>query len=233
MNVLVIDIGGSHIKLLASGASDSRQLDSHAELTPDQLVDDVKRLTKDWQYDVVSMGYPGQTGPDAPTAEPGNLGTGWIGFDFSAALERPVRLVNDAAMQALGAYTHGRMLFLGLGTGLGSALIAERVIIPLELGCLRYGPEETLAERLGKAGFDRLGHDRWMQTLTETVDVLHAALRADEVVLGGGNAARVDPLPRQTRRGHNDDAFTGGMRLWEEWIEPHDRPAADTWRVVR
>jgi polyphosphate glucokinase len=229
----VIDIGGSHVKLLASGVADPRQVDSHAELTPHQLVAQVKRLTQDWQYDVVSVGYPGQTGPDTPTAEPGNLGTGWIGFDFSAALDRPVRLVNDAVMQALGAYTHGRMLFLGLGTGLGSALIAERVAIPLELGCLRYNADETLAERLGRAGFDRLGHDRWMQSLTKTVDVLHAALRADEIVLGGGNAARVHPLPPETRRGHNDDAFAGGMRLWEEWIEPHDRPAAGTWRVVQ
>jgi polyphosphate glucokinase len=233
LNVLVIDIGGSHVKLLATSAAEPRQFDSHEDLTPHELVEHVKRVTADWQYDVISLGYPGETSPDAPKAEPGNLGAGWIGFDFEAAFDRPVRMLNDAVMQALGAYEHGRTLFLGLGTGLGSALIAERVIVPLELGCLKYRDGSTLAELLGRAGLERLGHDEWMRTLTETVDVLRQAVSADEIVLGGGNAGRVDPLPERTRRGGNDDAFTGGIRLWEEWIEPHDRPPADTWRVVR
>jgi predicted NBD/HSP70 family sugar kinase len=192
----------------------------------------VREFTAAWEYDVVSVGYPGGTGPAGATAEPGNLGDGWAGYDFDAAFGRPVRLVNDAAMQALGAYDGGRMLFLGLGTGLGSTLIAERVIIPLELGSLLHAPGETLAGVLGTRGLERTGVETWRHIVADTCQQLRAACAADYVVLGGGNASLVDPLPPDTRRGGNEDAFAGGVRLWEEWLEHHDTPPSHIWRVV-
>lgn len=233
MDVLVIDIGASHVKLLASGQTEPRHFDSGSNLIPDTLVARVKTLTADWHYDALSIGYPGETGPESPTAEPAKLGDGWVGYDFATAFDRPVRMVNDAALQALGGYAGDRMLFLGLGTGLGSALIAERVIVSLELGSLKYSRDEILADRLGKEGFLRHGKEAWMESLTEACAFLLRAFAADYIVLGGGNAVHVDPLPKGSRRGDNDDAFTGGFRLWEEWVEPHDRPSSDTWRVLR
>jgi polyphosphate glucokinase len=218
--------------LLATGQSEPRRFDSGEEFTPDRLIGGVKELTTDWEYDVVAIGYPGPTGAVSPTGEAWKLGGGWVGYDFEAAFNRPVRMVNDAVLQALGGYQGGRMLFLGLGTGLGSALVAEHVIVPLELGCLTYRDGGTLADRLGKEGLERHGKRDWMHVLVETVAVLRRAMIADYVVLGGGNAAQVDPLPEGARRGGNDDAFEGGFRLWEEWIEPHDREPAQTWRVV-
>ena len=192
----------------------------------------VRQFASSWEYDVVSVGYPGSTGPSGATDEPGNLAPGWTGFDFGAAFGRPVRVVNDAAMQALGAYDGGRMLFLGLGTGLGSTLIAERVIIPLELGCLLHRSGETFAERLGKAGLARIGNDAWHEMVRDACEQLRLACAADYVVLGGGNAALVDPLPDHVRRGGNEDAFAGGVRLWEEWVEHHDAAPSNIWRVV-
>ena len=209
-----------------------RLFDSGPDLTPDQLVGRVRDLTADWEYEAVAIGYPGPANAQSPAGEPGNLGSGWVGYDFATAFGRPVRMVNDAVLQALGGYEGGRMLFLGLGTGLGSALVAEHVIVPLELGCLVYADGATFAERLGKEGLDRYGKDEWMRVLNDAITVLRLALVADYIVLGGGNAAQIDPLPDGTRRGGNDDAFEGGFRLWEELIEPHDRPPARTWRVV-
>lgn len=232
MNVLVIDIGGSRVKLFAGDVENRQTLVSGPHLRPDDLVQQVQRLTEGWSYDAVSIGYPGSAGPDGPSGEPGNLGDGWVGFDFKAAFGRPVRIVNDAAMQALGSYEGGRMLFLGLGTGLGSTFIAERVMIPLELGCLEHRSGQTLAERLGKQGLANLGKEDWMHTLHDTVAVLHKAFAADYVVIGGGNAEIVDPLPVHARKGGNDAAFTGGFRLWDEDLERHDAPPSHVWRVV-
>src|SRR5215207_9983394 len=161
MNVLVIDIGGSHVKLMTADQDAPLSFDSDPNLTPDALVEKVRSLTADWKVDVVSLGYPGTVGPTGPTGEPGNLGDGWVGFDFSAAFGKPVRVVNDAAMQAMGGYAGGRMIFLGLGTGLGSTLVAERVVIPLELGDLPFAPAETMAQRLGKQGLQRHGMESW------------------------------------------------------------------------
>ncbi|HEX4607937.1 MAG TPA: hypothetical protein VH092_07015 [Urbifossiella sp.] len=233
MNVLVVDIGGSHVKLHATGQPTARRFDSGKHLTPVGLVEEVKKITAGWPHDVVSLGYPGAVGPSGPEAEPGNLGPGWLGFDFAAAFGRPVRVVNDAAMQALGAYTGGRMLFLGLGTGLGSALVTDRVVVPLELGSLPYGRRESMADRVGKRGLVRHGEAAWQATVAEVVERLRHALKSDYVVLGGGNAKRVRPLPRHTRRGGNEDAITGGLRLWEEEVDPHRCPTAAAWRVVR
>jgi polyphosphate glucokinase len=233
VNVLVIDIGGSHVKFLATGQPVARRFESGRHLTPDFLVEEVKRLTHDWPHEVVAVGYPGAVGPDGPEADPGNLGPGWVGFDFAAALGRPTRVVNDAAMQALGAYTGGRMLFLGLGTGLGSALVTDRVVIPLELGSLPYGRRRTVADHVGKRGLKHLGEAAWLATVVRVVEHVRDAMKADYVVLGGGNAKRVDPLPPHTRRGGNEDAFAGGFRVWEEDVDPHRYPPDAPWRVVR
>jgi polyphosphate glucokinase len=168
-----------------------------------------------------------------PAAEPGNLAPGWVGFDFAARFARPVRIVNDAVMQALGAYRSGRMLFLGLGTGVGSALISEHVVVPLELGSLPHVRGGTIVAHLGRAARKANGHAAWQAAVADVVPVLRVAFSADYVVLGGGNARKVDPLPSHSRRGGNRDAIEGGFRLWEEVVEPHDRQPARVWRVVR
>lgn len=233
MDVLVIDVGGSHVKLCLSPQLDHRSFESGTHLTPDALVDQVATHTHDWRYDVISVGYPGVTGVNRPEAEPGNLGDGWIGFDFQRAFGRPVRLVNDAVMQALGAYDGGRMVFLGLGTGLGSALITEHVVVPLELGNLPLCDGQTMAERLSRRGLKTNGVARWIEDVHAACTVVKTAFAADYLVLGGGNARKVDPLPAEVRRGSNRDACTGGIRLWEEMVEPHDREPHRVWRVVR
>lgn len=233
MDALVIDVGGSHVKLLATGQTEPRRFDSGKNLTPNALIAQVRAFTPDWKYDVVSLGYPGTVGPNGPIQEPGNLGHGWVGFDYEAGFGCPIRVVNDAAMQALGGYAGGRMLFLGLGTGLGSALVADHVVVPLELGPLPYSADETLAQRLGKGGRERHGHEAWMRALTETVWMLMPVFMADYLLLGGGNAEQVDPLPERVRRGGNEGALAGGFRLWEEQIEPHDGHLSHVWRVVR
>jgi polyphosphate glucokinase len=232
VKVLVVDVGGTHVKLAVAEGGETAQFDSDHYLTPEGLVARIAELAAGWQYDTVSLGYPGSVGPEGPTAEPGHLGTGWVQFDFAAALKKRVRVVNDAVLQALGAYHDGRMLFLGLGTGLGSALVTERVIVPLELGELPSLSGGTLADRLGRKGLERDGLERWRQTVGEVMPGLRRALMADYVVLGGGNAAKVDPLPPNTRRGGNDDAITGGYRLWREFVEPHDRAPSSFWRVL-
>jgi polyphosphate glucokinase len=233
MNVLVVDVGGSHVKVKASGATGPRRFDSDEQLTPTRLVEQVRAATSDWKYDVVALGYPGAVAANAPSAEPGNLGIGWVGFDYEQAFGKPVRVVNDAVMQALGGYDGGRMLFLGLGTGLGSSLVTEHVVVPLELGCLIHADGETMAEWLGREGLERRGLDAWQRAVGAISSVLKDAFAADYIVLGGGNAERIDPLPPGTRRGGNDDAFEGGFRLWEEFVVPHDEHAEPVWRVVR
>jgi polyphosphate glucokinase len=233
MDVLVIDIGGSHVKLRVSRMKKVRRFKSGPTFTPTDLVALVRESTKGSPYDAVSIGYPGTVDETGPTAEPGNLGSGWVGFDFEAALGRPVRVVNDAVMQALGVYAGGRMLFLGLGTGLGSALVTEHVIVPMELGSLPYGDGRTIADHVGRQGLERRGETRWLKDVVRVTEMLREAFVADYVVLGGGNAKRVRPLPRRTRRGDNAHAILGGFRLWVDTVEPHDRPPAPGWRVVR
>jgi polyphosphate glucokinase len=232
MDVLVIDIGGSHVKFSVK-KEDSRRFVSGDRLSPAMLVQQVRHHTHDWTYDVISLGFPGVVGPDGPKAEPGNLGDGWIGFDFGEAFGKPVRVVNDAVLQALGAYDGGRMLFLGLGTGLGSTLVTEHVVIPLELGNLPFRDGDTMAERLGRQGLEDHGHAVWTADVQTACSVLQSAFAADYLVLGGGNVEKVESLPAGVRRGGNDDAFAGGFRLWEEMIEPHDREPHRAWRVVR
>jgi hypothetical protein len=233
VNVLVIDVGGTRVKFRVSGSHEVRRFRSGRDLTPDNFIEQVARQTADWRYDVVSIGYPGSVARGTPVAEPGNLGAGWVGFDFEAAFGRPVRVTNDAILQALGAYRSGRMLFLGLGTGVGSALVSEHVLIPLELGCLPHPAGGSLFDRLGRAARQERGHDVWQESVIEILPLLRTALAADYVVLGGGNGRKVEPLPPLTVRGGPNDAFDGGVRLWQEYVEPHDASPPPVWRVVR
>ncbi len=215
LKILVIDIGGTKVKALATGQTEPRKAASGRELTPARLVETVRELTQDWDYQVVSIGYPGLAGDHGPRSEPGNLGPGWVGFDYAAAFDRPVKLINDAAMQALGSYDGGRMLFLGVGTGLGSALISENSIVPLELGRL-WSTEGgvTLGELLGRRGLKRVGLTAWRRLLRKTAATLMEVFAADYIVIGGGNAKRLKRLPHGVRLGHNLTAFRGGVRLW-------------------
>jgi polyphosphate glucokinase len=230
MNVLVIDIGGTNLKVQATGQPEPRKAPSGDRLTPAQMVCKVRELAAGWAYGAVSLGYPGLVGPDGPADEPGNLGEGWVGFDFAKAFGCPVKVINDAAMQALGSYAGGRMLFLGLGTGLGSTLVSANVLVPLELGCLPFRGV-TFADWLGKDGLKRHGKAAWLAAVTEAVRILKQAVAADHVVLGGGNAAEVDPLPEGVVRGGNENAFEGGFRLWEEAAPIHDGPPL-AWKMA-
>ena len=211
--VLVVDIGGSHVKIVATGQHEPRKFVSGPALTPRQMVAGVKKLSRGWKYDVISMGYPGLVVHGRPVAEPHNLGRGWVHFDYRAAFGRPVRIINDAAMQALGSYKGGRMLFLGLGTGLGSALIVDAVIAPMELGHLPY-KKGTFEDYVGQRGLDRSGKKKWRHHVADAVARLTAALEPDDVVLGGGNVRKLKALPAGCRAGDNANAFVGGFRLW-------------------
>jgi polyphosphate glucokinase len=215
MKILVIDIGGTNVKLLATGQEVPRKFPSGPELTPEQMVAGVLSAAKDWEYEAVSIGYPGPVLCGQPMAEPVNLGSGWTEFDFEAAFHVPVRVINDAAMQALGSYQGGKMLFLGLGTGLGATVIMNGVIEPLELGRFHY-KKSTLEHYVGNAGLKRQGRKKWQRQVEEVVERLIAALKPDDVVLGGGNTKKLAPLPHGTRAGANANAFLGGFRLWEE-----------------
>jgi polyphosphate glucokinase len=214
MKVLVVDVGGTHVKILATGQSDRREFRSGPTLTPKRMVAEVKKLARDWKYDVASVGYPGVVLKGRVTTEPAHLGSGWVGFDFAAAFGCPVKLINDAAMQALGSYQGGAMLFLGLGTGLGTAMIVNGVVIPMEIGHLPY-QKETFEDYLGLRGLQRLGRKKWEKHVEAGVACLTAALHPDEVVLGGGNTKRLKALPPGCRVGDNANAFLGGFRLWE------------------
>jgi hypothetical protein len=213
-SVLAIDIGGSKVKILVTGQTEPRKTRSGKGLTPAGMVEAVRELAEDWDYEAVSIGYPGMVGKHGPRSEPANLGPGWVGFDFAAAFGLPVRIINDAAMQALGSYEGGRMLFLGLGTGLGSTLIADHVIIPLELGQLVYKDGEKLGDLLGARGFKHLGQKAWARIVEDVVPMLMMALLADHVVLGGGYGKKLKELPAGVRLGNNLTAFRGGFRLW-------------------
>lgn len=225
MRVLVVDIGGTNVKILATGQTTFRKVPSGRELTPQKMVSEVARLAGDWEYDVVAIGYPGRVVDGRIAVEPPNLGHGWVGFDFNAAFGHRVKIVNDAAMQALGSYKSGLLLFLGLGTGLGAALVADGVVIPLELGHLPF-KNGTYQEYLGVRALKRLGRKRWQKHVEFTAERLRDALQPDDVVLGGGNAKKLKGLPPGCRAGTNAYAFIGGFRLWEK--EPTRRRPART-----
>jgi hypothetical protein len=240
--ILVIDVGGTKIKFLATGESEPRSVLSGKRMTPGQMVESVRELTSDWRYEAVAIGYPGLVGDHGPRSEPGNLGPGWVGFDYAAAFGLPVRVLNDAAMQALGSYEGGRMLFLGLGTGLGSALISENVVVKLELGRLPYTDGRLLGDVLGRRSLQRHGKRAWREAVGKIVPVLMDAFLADYVVLGGGNSAELKQLPPGARLGHNLTAFRGGFRVWHledvRTLRPDEAPACQRppavaeWRMI-
>jgi polyphosphate glucokinase len=213
MNVLAIDVGGTHVKILASGEHEVRKFASGPAMTPNQMVAGVLELAEGWRFDAVSIGYPGPVLHGHPIAEPHHLGPGWVGFDFRKAIGCPVRLINDAAMQALGSYRRGRMLFLGLGTGLGSAMVVNGIVEPMELGHLPY-KKGVYEDYVGAQGLAKHGKSKWRRHVADVVRRLVAALEPDDVVLGGGNAKELKRLPKGCRLGNNANAFLGGFRLW-------------------
>jgi polyphosphate glucokinase len=214
MKVLVVDIGGTSIKIKGTGRRARLRLPSGPELTPHQMVQQVQEAVNGWEYDVVSLGYPGPVKHGKPVKEPKNLGPGWVGFNFDRAFARPVKVVNDAAMQALGSYEKGRMLFVGLGTGLGTTLILDGALAPMELAHLPYKKGRTYEEYVGKAGLKRFGKKKWRKHVADVIARLSAALEVDDVVIGGGNAKLIKRLPPGVRSGSNSRAFLGGFRLW-------------------
>lgn len=220
--ILAIDLGGTHVKVLLYGQSDERKARSGPRMTPREMVRAVRILARGCRYQCVSLGYPGVVFRGKIFAEPRNLGKGWVGFDFERAFGCPVRVINDAAMQAIGDYERGRMLFLGLGTGLGTALIFDRVVEPMEVSHLAYKKGRTYEEYLGDAGLEKLGHKKWEHAVFDVTERLRAAFEVDDVVLGGGNARKLKKLPPGARLGNNANAFTGAFRLWQErgWAQP-------------
>jgi polyphosphate glucokinase len=214
--ILVIDVGGTHVKVLVTGQKEPVKIPSGPKMTAGKMVKDVRKAAAGWEYAAVSIGYPGPVIHGRPLCDPHNLGSGWVGFDFKKAFGRPVKILNDAAMQALGIYKGGRMLFLGLGTGLGSAMIVDGLLEPMEVAHLPYKKGYTFEDYLGVRGLQRLGKKKWRRNVAEVVEQLKTALEADYVVLGGGNAKLLKELPPGARLGDNSTAFIGGFRLWEE-----------------
>ncbi len=215
MKILSIDIGGTGVKLLATGETERRRFDSGPTLTPERMVAGTKKLAADWKYDVVSIGYPGAVRGNRPVAEPHNLASGWVEFDFEAAFGRPLKMMNDAALQALGSYRGGTMLFLGLGTGLGSAMVVDGTVVPLELAHLSIA-KKTFEDDLGLRGLKRLGPKKWEKRVHFVVKRFASALLLDDIVLGGGNAKKLNKLPEGCRLGDNANALLGGFLLWKK-----------------
>jgi hypothetical protein len=230
MDVLVIDIGGSSVKLWHTGHQEHRKFESGKALSPDVMVDQTKETVEDWKYEAIALGLPCRVSSGRAVEDPQNLGPGWVGYNFSSAFGQPVRIMNDACLQGLGSYDGGRMLFLGLGTAVGSALIAERLVLSLDMGRIRIG-EERAWEVLGDKGFDRLGVKKWQRAVDEIVPALKHAVMADYVVLGGGNVKEIEELPDSVRRGHNRTVVEGGRRLWEELPDPADKQSSD-WVIL-
>ncbi len=227
MNILVVDVGGTSVKILATGQENPRKIPSGPTMTAEQMVAEVKELAGDWQYDVISIGYPGFVVRGRPVTEPYNLALGWVGFDFQSAFGSPVKIINDAAMQALGSYKGGKMLFLGLGTGLGAAMVVDGVVEPMELAHLRYR-KRSFEYYVGKRGLELQGKKKWRKRVADVVAKLVAALEPDDIVLGGGNVKKLIELPPGCRAGDNANAFVGGFRLWEEPSEHKTRSLSKT-----
>jgi polyphosphate glucokinase len=215
-HVLVIDVGGTNIKLLVTGEKEPRKIPSGPAMTASEMVRSVKKTVPDWKFDCVSMGYPGPVIHGHPLREPHNLGGGWMRFNFPKAFGHPVKIINDAAMQALGSYKGARMLFLGLGTGLGAAMIVDGVLQPMELAHLIYKKGKSYEDYLGSRGLERLGKKKWRHYVAKITKSLKTALEADYVVLGGGNSKKLKKLAPGTRLGSNENAFRGGFRMWEK-----------------
>jgi predicted NBD/HSP70 family sugar kinase len=216
MNILVIDIGGTNVKVWKTGEADKVKIPSGKKLTPKQLVEEVRNAAADWEFERVSIGYPGEVRNGHPTAEPWNLGDGWVDFDYADAFGCPVRIMNDACMQALGSYEGGRMLYLGLGTSLGCTYIIDGTIVPLALGHLKLHNDKSVEDCVNRKAFEEGGFERWQKRVVEAAEVLKNAFLADYVVIGGGNAKELKELPSGCRRGGNHNAYFGGLRMWED-----------------
>jgi polyphosphate glucokinase len=216
MNILVVDIGGTNVKLWKTGESDKLKFASDKKLTPQRLIEEVRTLSADWEFERVSIGYPGEVGNGHPTAEPWNLGDGWVDFDYASAFGCPVRIMNDACMQALGSYEGGRMLYLGLGTSMGCTFVIDGTIVPLALGHLKLHGDKSFDECLNRVALEESGVERWQKRVVEAAESLKNAFHADYVVIGGGNAKEITELPSGCRRGGNHNAYFGGLRMWED-----------------
>ena len=228
LDVLVIDIGGTNVKVKATGHEEERKFPSGPKMTPQMMFDGVKKITKGWHYDVVSIGCPTLILKGKPLKEPKNLGKGWVGFNYEKTFGRPVKLINDATMQALGDYQGGRMLFLGLGTGLGATIIEEGVIVPLEIAHLPY-KKSTFENYVGKKAIEKRGKKKWRKEVKKIIEIFRAALEPEEIVIGGGNACLIEEVPISCRLGENSNAFIGGFRLWEH---PLGKPTAEKKKAI-
>jgi len=231
LKVLVIDVGGTQVKLLATGHQERRDFPSGPRMTARMMVSETRKRTKDWEYDAISIGYPGFVLRGRPVAEPHNLAHGWVGFDFSRAFQLPVKVINDAALQAYGSYEGGQMLFLGLGTGLGSCMVVNGVIEPMELAHLPY-KKSTFEDYVGLRALERMGKKKWRQEVARMVATLSAALEPNDIVLGGGNVKKIKELPLGCRAGDNNNAFLGGFRLWQH-TSPTEAPSRRRARVAK
>jgi len=232
MKVLMIDVGGTSVKLMASGHEGFRQFPSGRGLTAAKMVKGVLEATQDWEYEAVSLGFPGLVREGKIARNPLNLGGGWTAFDFAKALKKPVRIINDAALQALARYESGRMLFVGLGTSVGAALIADDIIVPLEIGIMRLSKSEGFMDRLSKEALESLGKARWKKSVTRALALLKDIFWPDHIALGGGNAKYLEPLPEGCEGGDNQDAFRGALRLWPG-VDMIAEPLVTTWRIRR
>lgn len=229
MDVLVIDIGGTSVKLWHTAHEEHRKFASGKELTPEGMIDQTREIVHDWQWEVIALGLPCRVSNGRPVEDPQNLGPGWVSFNFSSAFDVPVRVMNDASLQALGSYDGGRMLFLGLGTAVGSTYIADRLILSLDLGRLVYR-DKRVFEMLGDQGYEELGSKKWQKAVHEVVPSLKSALMADYVVLGGGSVKKLEQLPDGARRGHNRTVVEGGRRLWEQLPDPTEK--TESWVIM-
>lgn len=232
MKVLMIDVGGTNVKLMASGHEGFRKFPSGRGLTAAKMVKGVIAATEDWEYEAISIGFPGLVREGRVARNPLNLGGGWLDFDFGKAFKRPVRVINDAAMQALARYEVGRMLFVGLGTSVGAALVADDVVVPLEVGIMRLSKSEGFMDRLSKEALNTHGKERWQKSVQRAVALLRDVFWPDHIALGGGNAKHLDPLPEGCERGDNQDAFRGALRLWPD-ADLLAEPRATTWHITR
>lgn len=232
MSVLMVDVGGTNVKVMACYEGEMRQMPSGEKLTATEMVRGVLELTSDLEFDRVSLGYPGLVEHGKPVLEPHNLGDGWVNFDYSKAFGKPVRCINDAAMQALGNYSSGRLLFLGLGTSIGSAVIVDDIVVPIEVGLIKLTRKERLIDRLSKEALERDGHQHWTEAVIEAVELLQNVFKFGETVLGGGNAKLIEPLPANCRCVDNRSAYIGAQRLWED-SDLFASACASSWRIHR
>ena len=232
MTVLMIDVGGSNVKFMNARDGEVRKIKSGSELSAAAMAEGVLAEITDWSYDVVSIGYPGLLRKGSPVRDPLNLGDGWLNFDFEKAFGKPVRLINDAAMQALGNYVHGRLLFMGFGTSIGTCMIADDTVLPVEIGLIKFSKNERFMDRLAKEALKKDGVKVWLEAVQEAVELLRDVFHPDDIVLGGGNAKLIDPLPKDCRLVNNASAYVGAERLWED-ADLCALADESTWKIIR